>query len=96
MRKFVILIAAGLFFAAIPASGQTGDIAPAKPKPSTAQKTAPVKTGASSAAKSHAHGRRWERTAFTILPSIIFLIMKVFSVCSRVSWRNLESALILL
>jgi peptidyl-prolyl cis-trans isomerase A (cyclophilin A) len=53
MRKFAILIAAGLFFAAIPASGQTGDTAPAKPKPSTAQKTAPAKTGASSAAKSY-------------------------------------------
>lgn len=38
MRKFAILIAAGLFSATIPTSGQTGNTAPAKPKPSAAQK----------------------------------------------------------
>ncbi len=53
MRKFAILIIAGIFFAGIPASGQTGNTAPAKPKASTAQKPAPAKTGASSAAKSY-------------------------------------------
>jgi peptidyl-prolyl cis-trans isomerase A (cyclophilin A) len=53
MRKFAILIAAGMFGAAIPASGQTENTAPAKPKSSTAQKTAPAKTGVSSAAKSY-------------------------------------------
>lgn len=51
MRKFAILIAAGMFGVAIPASGQTENTAPAKPKSSTAQKTAPAKTGASSGAK---------------------------------------------
>jgi peptidyl-prolyl cis-trans isomerase A (cyclophilin A) len=53
MRKFAILIAAGMFGAAIPASGQTENTAPAKPKSSTAQKTAPAKIGVSSAAKSY-------------------------------------------
>jgi peptidyl-prolyl cis-trans isomerase A (cyclophilin A) len=47
MRKFAILIAAGLFIAVITASGQTGDAAPVKPKSSTAQKTTATKTGAS-------------------------------------------------
>jgi peptidyl-prolyl cis-trans isomerase A (cyclophilin A) len=49
MRKFAILIAAGLFSAVIPASGQTGTTAPAKPKSSTAQKTGAAKTGTSAA-----------------------------------------------
>jgi len=52
MNKIAILIAAGLFFATIPASGQTGNTAPANPKSSTAQKAAPAKAGASPAAKS--------------------------------------------
>jgi peptidyl-prolyl cis-trans isomerase A (cyclophilin A) len=53
MRKVAILIAAAIFFVAIPASAQTGTTAPAKPKSSTAQKTAPAKTGGSSASKSY-------------------------------------------
>jgi peptidyl-prolyl cis-trans isomerase A (cyclophilin A) len=53
MRKFSVLIAAGLFVAAIPASGQTGNSATAKPKSSTAQKSAPAKTGSASVAKSY-------------------------------------------
>jgi cyclophilin family peptidyl-prolyl cis-trans isomerase len=53
MKIFAILIAAGLFSAAIPASGQTGNSAPAKPKSSTAQKTATAKPGASPTAKSY-------------------------------------------
>jgi len=54
MNKFAILIAAGMFSAALAMSGQTGNAPPAKPKSSTAQKTAPAKTGASPAAKSGA------------------------------------------
>ena len=53
MRKFAILIAAGIFSAAIPASAQTGTAAPAKPKSSTAQKTTPAKTAPSPAAKTY-------------------------------------------
>ena len=53
MRKFAILIAAGIFSAAIPASAQTGTAAPAKPKSSTAQKTTPSKTAPSPAAKTY-------------------------------------------
>jgi peptidyl-prolyl cis-trans isomerase A (cyclophilin A) len=53
MKKFAILVAAGLFFAAIPAPGQGGNTAPAKPKSSTAQKSTATKTGSSSAAKSY-------------------------------------------
>jgi peptidyl-prolyl cis-trans isomerase A (cyclophilin A) len=53
MKIFAILIAAGLFSAAIPASGQTGNTAPAKPKSSTAQKTATATPGASPTAKSY-------------------------------------------
>src|ERR1700738_1922447 len=53
MRKFAILIAAGLFSAAIPTSGQTGSTASAKPKSSTAQKTPPRKPAASPAAKTY-------------------------------------------
>src|ERR1700726_2886911 len=58
MNKFTILIAAGMFFAAFPASGQTGNPPSANPKSSTAQKTTSTKTsatksGASSAAKSY-------------------------------------------
>jgi peptidyl-prolyl cis-trans isomerase A (cyclophilin A) len=53
MKNFAILIAAAMFSAAVSASGQTGNPSPApKPKSSTAQKTAPAKTGASSGAKS--------------------------------------------
>ena len=54
MKNFAMLIAAGLFFVAIPASAQTGNAPPANPKSSTAQKTAPTKTGASPTAKSGA------------------------------------------
>jgi peptidyl-prolyl cis-trans isomerase A (cyclophilin A) len=54
MKNFAMLIAAGLFFVAIPASAQTGNAPPANPKSSTPQKTAPAKTGASSIAKSGA------------------------------------------
>jgi peptidyl-prolyl cis-trans isomerase A (cyclophilin A) len=53
MRKFAILIAAGIFSAAIPASAQTGTAAPAKPKSSAAQKTTPSKTAPSPAAKTY-------------------------------------------
>src|ERR1700704_1368731 len=53
MRKFAILIAAGICSAAIPASAQTGTAAPAKPKSSTAQKTTPAKTAPSPAAKTY-------------------------------------------
>ena len=53
MRKFAILIAAGIFSVAIPASAQTGTAAPAKPKSSTAQKTTPSKTAPSPAAKTY-------------------------------------------
>jgi len=53
MRKFAILIAAGIFSAAIPASAQTGTAGPAKPKSSTAQKTTPTKTAPSPAAKTY-------------------------------------------
>jgi peptidyl-prolyl cis-trans isomerase A (cyclophilin A) len=53
MNKFAILIAAGLFSAAIPASAQTGNSAPAKPKSSTAQKSTATKTATSSTAKSY-------------------------------------------
>jgi peptidyl-prolyl cis-trans isomerase A (cyclophilin A) len=53
MRKFAILIAAGIFSAAIPASAQTGTAIPAKPKSSTAQKTTPSKTAPSPAAKTY-------------------------------------------
>src|ERR1700686_4801072 len=53
MRKFALLIAASIFFAAIPASGQTGNPTPAKPKSSSAQKSTAAKSGASSAAKSY-------------------------------------------
>jgi peptidyl-prolyl cis-trans isomerase A (cyclophilin A) len=53
MRKFAILIAAGIFSAAIPASAQTGTAAPAKPKSSTAPKTTPSKTAPSPAAKTY-------------------------------------------
>jgi peptidyl-prolyl cis-trans isomerase A (cyclophilin A) len=53
MNKFVILFAAGLFTVVIPASGQTGNTAPAKLKSSTTQKSTPPKTAASSAAKSY-------------------------------------------
>jgi peptidyl-prolyl cis-trans isomerase A (cyclophilin A) len=53
MRKFAILIAAGIFSAGIPASAQTGTAAPAKPKSSTAQKTTPSKTAPSPAAKTY-------------------------------------------
>jgi peptidyl-prolyl cis-trans isomerase A (cyclophilin A) len=52
MNKFVILFAAGLFTVVIPASGQTGNTAPAKPKSSTAQKSTAPRTAAASAAKS--------------------------------------------
>jgi peptidyl-prolyl cis-trans isomerase A (cyclophilin A) len=52
MNKLVILFAAGLFTVVIPASGQTGSTAPAKPKSSTAQKSTAPKTAAASAAKS--------------------------------------------
>jgi peptidyl-prolyl cis-trans isomerase A (cyclophilin A) len=55
MRKFALLIATSIFFAAIPASGQTGNPTPAKPKSSTAQKTTTAKTGASSPAKPYDH-----------------------------------------
>jgi peptidyl-prolyl cis-trans isomerase A (cyclophilin A) len=51
MKNIAILIAAGLFSAAIPALGQTGNTSPANPKSFTAQKTAPAKTGGSPAAK---------------------------------------------
>jgi peptidyl-prolyl cis-trans isomerase A (cyclophilin A) len=56
MRKFAVLIAAAIFSAAFPASGQTENPAPAKPKSTTAQKTtapktATPKTGASPTAK---------------------------------------------
>jgi len=54
MRKVAILIAAGLFSAAIPASGQTGNPSAAKPK-SSAQKPSPAKTAPSPAAKSYDH-----------------------------------------
>jgi peptidyl-prolyl cis-trans isomerase A (cyclophilin A) len=53
MRKFAILIAAGIFSVAIPASAQTGTAGPAKPKSSTAQKTTPSKTASSPAAKTY-------------------------------------------
>jgi len=54
MNKFAILIAATIFSAAaIPASGQTGNTAPAKPKSSTPQKTAPAKTSTPPPAKSY-------------------------------------------
>jgi peptidyl-prolyl cis-trans isomerase A (cyclophilin A) len=53
MNKFAILIAVGLFSAAIPASAQTGNSAPAKPKSSTAQKSTATKTATSSTAKSY-------------------------------------------
>src|SRR6202045_2564041 len=53
MKKIAILIAAGLFCATIPASGQTGNTAPAKPKSLTAQKTTGAKTGITPAAKSY-------------------------------------------
>jgi peptidyl-prolyl cis-trans isomerase A (cyclophilin A) len=53
MRKFAILIAAGIFSAAVPASAQTGTAAPAKPKSSTAPKTTPSKTAPSPAAKTY-------------------------------------------
>jgi peptidyl-prolyl cis-trans isomerase A (cyclophilin A) len=55
MNKIAILIVAGMFFATIPASAQTGNTATAKPKSSTAQKTTASKTGASPAAKSNDH-----------------------------------------
>src|SRR6202051_2770645 len=51
MNKFAILIAAGIVSAAIPASAQTGNTAPAKPKSSTTQKSTPPKTASSSSAK---------------------------------------------
>ena len=44
MNKFAILIAAGLIAAAIPASAQTGNTAPAKRKSSTAQKSTAAKS----------------------------------------------------
>jgi peptidyl-prolyl cis-trans isomerase A (cyclophilin A) len=53
MNKFAILIAVGLFSAAVPASAQTGNSAPAKPKSSTAQKSTATKTATSSTAKSY-------------------------------------------
>ena len=53
MRKFAILIAAGMFSTAIPAFAQTGNTPPPKPKTSTAQKTASAKTAAAPAAKSY-------------------------------------------
>jgi peptidyl-prolyl cis-trans isomerase A (cyclophilin A) len=53
MNKFTILIAVGLFSAAIPASAQTGNSALAKPKSSTAQKSTATKTATSSTAKSY-------------------------------------------
>jgi len=53
MNKFAILIASGLLSVAIPAWGQAGNTAPAKPKSSTPQKSIPPKTAASSAAKSY-------------------------------------------
>src|ERR1700675_3830609 len=58
MNKFTILIAAEIFFAPFPPSGQTGNPPSANPKSSTAQKTTSTKTsatksGASSAAKSY-------------------------------------------
>lgn len=49
MRKFAILIAAGLFLSATQISAQTPAAAPAKPKASTAQK-APAKSGTTTAA----------------------------------------------
>ena len=53
MRKFAILIAAGLFASAAQVSAQTPAAAPAKPKSTTAPK-APAKTGtAPAAAKSY-------------------------------------------
>lgn len=55
MRKFAILIAAGMFLSAVQVSAQTPAAAPAKPKASTAQK-APAKSGtASMAAKTYDH-----------------------------------------
>src|ERR1700693_2299817 len=54
MRKVAILIAAGLFSAPTPASGQTGNPSAAKPK-SSAQKPSPAKTAPSPAAKSYDH-----------------------------------------
>src|SRR6202163_2614694 len=53
MNKFAILVAAGLIAAAIPASAQTGNTAPAKPKSSSAQKSTAAKSSASSTAKSY-------------------------------------------
>jgi peptidyl-prolyl cis-trans isomerase A (cyclophilin A) len=53
MRKSAILIAAGIFCAAIPASAQTGNTAPANPKSSTAHKTTTTQTAASPAAKTY-------------------------------------------
>src|ERR1700681_3219104 len=53
MNKFAILVAAGLIAAAIPASAQTGNTAPAKPKSSSAQKSTATKTAASPAAKTY-------------------------------------------
>jgi peptidyl-prolyl cis-trans isomerase A (cyclophilin A) len=51
MKNIAILIAAGLFSATIPASGQTGSTT--KPKASTAQKTTTTKTGTTLAAKTY-------------------------------------------
>ena len=53
MKTFAILIAAGLISGNIPASAQTGNTAPAKPKSSTAQKSTATKAAASSTAKSY-------------------------------------------
>src|ERR1700688_4126914 len=53
MNKFAILVATWLIAAAIPASAQTGNTAPAKPKFSSAQKSTATKTSASTAAKSY-------------------------------------------
>ena len=53
MKKIAILIAAVLFSAAISASAQTGNTAPAKPKSSTAQKPTTPKTGASPSTKTY-------------------------------------------
>src|ERR1700682_6304260 len=53
MKTFAILLAAVLFSSAIPASGQTGSTAPAKPKSSTTQKPTTPKTGASPSTKTY-------------------------------------------
>src|SRR3984893_9340934 len=53
MKKIAILIAAVLFSAAISASAQTGNTAPAKLKSSTAQKPTTPKTGASPSTKTY-------------------------------------------